>query len=149
MTIFCILCFVTSLCGLIFTVSYLLHHCQRPRRRLWYSPKHFGKKFIHFVLIVATLGLIITLLALYELMLKMQAHIETGVKGILLSLLPSFPLFAFGWYLKRSQKKAGKTSNGQTMENNSQLTCQNIVEMKSHWLCSTPFVYKLKFSRVY
>ena len=69
MTIFCILCFVTSLCGLIFTASYLLHHCQRPRRRLWYSPKRFGIKFIHFVLIVATLGLLITLLALYELML--------------------------------------------------------------------------------
>ena len=50
MTIFCILCFVTSLCGLIFTASYLLHHCQRPRRRIWCNPKHFGKKLIHFVL---------------------------------------------------------------------------------------------------
>ena len=69
------------------------------------------------MLIVATLGLLITLLALYELMLIMQLHIETGIKGILLSLLPSFPLSALGWYLKRrSQKKAGKTSNGQTLE---------------------------------
>ena len=116
MTIFCILCFVTSLCGLIFTASYLLYHCQRPRRRLWCHPKHFGMKFIHLVLIVALLGLLITLLALYELMLKMQVHIETEVKGILLSLLPSFPLSALGWYLKRrSQKKAGQTSNGQTL----------------------------------
>ena len=69
------------------------------------------------MLIVATLGLLITLLALYELMLIMQVHIETGIKGILLSLLPSFPLSALGWYLKRrSQKKAGKISNGQTLE---------------------------------
>ena len=111
MTIFCILCFVTSLCGLIFTASYLLHHCQQSRRRLWCHPKHFGMKFIHLVLIVALLGLLITLLVLYELMLKMQVHIETGIKGILLSLLPSFPLSALGRYLKRrSQKKAGNTS---------------------------------------
>ena len=40
--------------------------------------KHFGKKIIHFVLIVAILGLIITLLALYELMLIVQVHIETA-----------------------------------------------------------------------
>ena len=119
MTIFCILCFITSLCGLIFTAlifmaAYLLHHCQRPRRRLWCNPKHFGKKFIHFVF--ATLGLLITLLALYELMLKMQVHIETGVKGILLSLLPSFPLSALGWDLKRRSQKTDKSSNGQTLE---------------------------------
>ena len=69
------------------------------------------------MLIVATLGLLITLLALYELMLIIQVHIETGIKGILLSLLPSFPLSALGWYLKRrSQEKAGKISNGQTLE---------------------------------
>ena len=44
MTIFYILCFITSLSGLIFMAAYLLHHCQQPRRRLWCSPKHFGKK---------------------------------------------------------------------------------------------------------
>ena len=59
------------------TIFYLLFFATS----LWYSPKRFGKKFIHFVLIVATLGLIITLLALYELMLIMQVHIETGIKG--------------------------------------------------------------------
>ena len=79
--------------------------------------KAFWKKFVCVVLIVATLGLIITLLALYELMLIMQVHIETGIKGILLSLLPSFPLSALGWYLKkRSQKKASKSSNEKTLE---------------------------------
>ena len=49
-------------------------------------------------------------------MLKMQVHIETGVKGILLSLLPSFPLSALGWYLKRRSQKTDKSSNGQTLE---------------------------------
>ena len=43
-----------------------------------------------------------------------QVHIETGLKGVLLALLPSFPLSAVGWYLKkRSQMKAG---NGNTVE---------------------------------
>ena len=41
----------------------------------------WDNKIIHLVLIVATLGLLITLLALYELMLIMQVLIETGVKG--------------------------------------------------------------------
>ena len=117
MTIFYILFVTTSLSGLIFTAAYLLHHCQQRRRRLWCNPKHFGKKIIHLILIVATLGLIITLLALYELMLMVQVHIETGLKGVLLALLPSFPLSALGWYLKRrSQKKAATTSNGKTLQ---------------------------------
>ena len=39
-------------------------------------------------------------------MLPVQVQIETGVKGIVLSLLPSLPLSALGWYLKkRSQRK--------------------------------------------
>ena len=117
MTIFYILFVAILLCGLIFTAAYLLHHCQQSTRRLWCNPKHLGKKFVHLVLIVAILGLIITLLALYELMLIGQVQIETGIKGILLSLLPSFPLSALGWYLKRrSQKKASKTSNEKTLE---------------------------------
>ena len=46
-----------------------------------------------------------------------QVHIETGLKGVLLALLPSFPLSALGWYLKRrSQKKAATTSNGKTLQ---------------------------------
>ena len=117
MTIFYILFVITSLSGLIFTAAYLLHHCQQRRRRLWCNPKHFGKKIIHLILIVAILGLIVTLLALYELMLIVQVHIDTGLKGILLALLPSFPLSALGWYLKRrSQKKAATTSNGKTLQ---------------------------------
>ena len=105
MTIFYILFVITSLSGLIFTAACLLHHCQQPRRRLWCNPKHFGKKIIHFILIVAILGLIITLLALYEVMLIVQVRIDTGLKGILLALLPSFPLSALGWYLKKSLRR--------------------------------------------
>ena len=79
------------------------------------------------MLIVATLGLLITLLALYELMLIIQAHIETGIKGIMLTLLPSFPLSALGWYLKRrSQKKAVKTSNGQTLKQTAEEQLQSM-----------------------
>ena len=60
-------------------------------------------------MIVAILGLIVTLLAVYELMLLVQAHIETGVKGIVLSLLPSFPLSRVGWYLKRRYQRRAAT----------------------------------------
>ena len=62
---------------------------------------------MQLVVIVAVLGLIMTLLVLYEVMLSVQVEVGTGVKGLLLSLLPSLPLSALGWYLKRrSQKKA-------------------------------------------
>jgi len=40
--------------------------------------------------ITATIGSILTLLVLYELMLLVQVQIEIGVKEIALSLLPSF-----------------------------------------------------------
>ena len=63
--------------------------------------------FVHLVSIIAVLGLVIGLLLVYELMLLVQAQTGTGIKGIVLSLLPSFPLTALGWYLKRrSQRRA-------------------------------------------
>ena len=80
-------------------------------------------------MIVALLGLLITLLGLYELMLLEQVQIGTGIKEILLSLLPSFPLSALGWYLKRrSQKKATKSSNGETMEQTAEEQSINMSE---------------------
>ena len=122
MTIFYILFVITSLSGLIFTAAYLLHLCQQPRRRLWCNPKQLGKKIIHFILIVAILGLIITLLALYEVMLIVQVRIDTGLKGILLALLPSFPLSALGWYLKKSlrRRQAMEIQWSRWLMNNSQ-----------------------------
>ena len=48
---------------------------------------------MQLVAIVAVLGLIMTLLVLYEVMLSVQVQVGTGVKGLLtISLLPSLPL---------------------------------------------------------
>ena len=58
---------------------------------------------MHLVVIMAVSGLTMMLLTLYE--LTVQAQIETGVKGIVLSLLPSFPLSALGWYLKKMSQR--------------------------------------------
>ena len=66
---------------------------------------------------IVILGLIMMLLMSYELLLMMQVEVGTGIKGLLLSLLPSFPLSAIGWYLKRrSQKKAEQTLSGKTLQ---------------------------------
>ena len=94
-------------------VAYVLYWCQQSRRgRVCCNVRYCGKIFVQFVVIVAILGLIVTLLAVYELMLLVQAHIETGVKGIVLSLLPSFPLSALGWYLKRRSQRRAATDGG-------------------------------------
>ena len=61
-------------------------------------------------MITVTIGLILTLLVLYELMLLVQVQIETGLKGIVLSLLPSFPLSALGWYVKKRSQRRSKTN---------------------------------------
>ena len=66
-----------------------------------------------FVVIVAILGLIVTLLAVYELMLLVHTHIETGIKGIVLSLLWSLPLSRVGWYLKRRYQRGAATDLGE------------------------------------
>ena len=93
--------------GFTLVVAYVLYQCQQPRRRTFQSSvRCCGSMCVYFVVITATIGLILALLILYELMLLVQVQIENGVKGIVLSLLPSFPLSALGWYLrKRSQKK--------------------------------------------
>ena len=102
-TILLLIFFILVLVSLILIISYLLYWCQVPRRR--YSPKRCVKSLVHLILIITILGLIILLVALYEIMLMVQAQV--GIKGIVLSLLPSLPLSAVGWYLnwKKSQKK--------------------------------------------
>ena len=107
-TVLLIILLLMVLVSLTLIVAYLLYHCQQPRRgRVCGSAKYFGQKFIQLVLMIAILGLITALLALYEVILLVQAQAGTGVKGLLLSLLPSFPLSAIGWYLnRRSQRKA-------------------------------------------
>ena len=53
---------------------------------------------VYFIVTAATIGLILALLILYELMLLVQVQIGTGVFS--LSLLPSFPLSALGMVLE-------------------------------------------------
>ena len=96
--------------ALTIIVAYVLYWCQQSRRgRVCCNVRYCGKISVQFVVILAILGLIITLFAVYELMLLVQAHIETGIKGIVLSLLPSFPLSALGWYLKRRYQRRAAT----------------------------------------
>ena len=95
----------------IFAVAYILYRCQKPRSRNFRSTaKCFGSVCLHSVVITVTIGLILTLLVLYELMLLVQVQIETGLKGIVLSLLPSFPLSALGWYVKKRSQRRSKTN---------------------------------------
>ena len=98
--------------------AYLLYHCQQSkRRRVCCNARCCGLMIVHLVVIVAILGLIIMLLVIYELVLLVQVQIGTGVKGILLSLLPSFPLSALGWYLKRrSQRKTNESHRSESMQ---------------------------------
>ena len=104
--------------GLTLIVAYLLYHCQQQRRRRAFcNVKSCGQKFVQLIVMIAIPGLIIALIALYEVMLLVQVQIGTGVKGLLFSLLPSFPLSAIGWYLKRrSQKKAEKSNDSETLQ---------------------------------
>ena len=61
---------------------------------------------MHFTMIISAVGLIVMVIALYELMLVAQVQVETGITGIVLSLLPSLPLSALGWYVKRRYQRA-------------------------------------------
>ena len=106
-TVLYIIILLTLLVSLILIAAYLLYSCWQPSRRACMNGQHCGTTFVHFVVLILVLGLIMTLITLYELLLTAQAHIEIGLKGIILSLLPSFPLSALGWYLKRrSQRRA-------------------------------------------
>ena len=115
--------FVSTVSLLMVPVGFTLvaacfpYQCRkRLRRRNFQSnARCCGSICLYFVVITATVGLILTLLVLYELMLLVQVQIETGVKGIVLSLLPSFPLSALGWYLKRRSQKRSNTDLDEKM----------------------------------
>ena len=102
--------------SLALILAYLLYHCwQQRRRRVFCNVKCRGLKFVQLFVMIAIPGLIIALLVLYEVILLVQVQNGTGVKGLLLSLLPSFPLSALGWYLKRrSQKKRENYGDSET-----------------------------------
>ena len=99
--------------GFTTIAAYLLYQCQRRSsgRNIQSSVWCCGSMCLHFVVITATIGLILALLILYEVMLLVQVQIETGVKGIVLSLLPSFPLPVLGWYLKRRSQRRGSETD--------------------------------------
>ena len=86
------------------------------------NTKHCGKCCAQFLTIIATLGLIVTLLILYEFILQVQVEAGSGLRGVVLSLLPSFPLSALGWYLKRrsQKKKINKFAKYETMQQQQQ-----------------------------
>ena len=104
-TFLCLSAMVMTLLGLTLIVAYLMYQCQSPRRRVCSSVRHCGRIFVHFTVIISTMGLIFSLLWVYELMLIAQVT-ETGITGIVLSLLPSLPLSALGWYVKRRYQRA-------------------------------------------
>ena len=109
-TIICIITVLLAPVGFTLIVAYVLYQCQQPRRRNFQSSvKCCGSMCLHFIVITATIGLFLALLILYELMLLVQVQAGTGVKGVFLSLLPSFPLSALGWYLKKRSQRKKKT----------------------------------------
>jgi len=98
--------------GFALLVAYILHQCQKAEKRFSEQGKNVVEACLYFVVTTATVGLMTTLFVLYELMLLAQVQIETGVKEIVLSLLPSFPLSTLGWYL-RSQRRSETDVNEQ------------------------------------
>ena len=124
MTILLLIFLIIVLVGLTLIVAYLMYQCQQPRRRRAFgSPRRCVKMLVHLVLIIAFLGLIMMLLVLYELMLLVQ--VQAGIKGIVLSLLPSLPLTGVGWYLKWKKspsKVATDTEEQQHAEETNSLT---------------------------
>ena len=115
-TVLYIIILLTLLVSLILIAAYLLYWCWQPSRRACMNELHCGTTFVRFVVLILVLGLIMTLITLYELLLTAQAHIEIGLKGIVLSLLPSFPLSALGWYLKKKSQKRPKQSPDATQQ---------------------------------
>ena len=104
-TFLCLAFFLMVLVGLTLIAAYLMYQCQSPRRRVCCSVRHCGSIFVHITVIISAVGLIVMLLWVYELMLIAQVT-ETGITGIVLSLLPSLPLSALGWYVKRRTQRA-------------------------------------------
>ena len=77
--------------------AYLMYQCQHSD--VCCNSSNCLTTLVYFVLISAIMGLIIAIFALYETVLIVQAEIGTGVKGLVLSLLPLLPLSAIGWYI--------------------------------------------------
>ena len=70
-------------------------------------------------------------IALYELMLVAQVQVETGITGIVLSLLPSLPLSALGWYVKRRYQTAVTNECGETSQSSEEQQSKNVTIQSS------------------
>ena len=102
--------------GFTLLFACMLYQCHNPgKRNIQNNMRCCGSLCLHSVVISASIGLILALLVLYEVMLLVQVQIETGVKGIVLSLLPSFPLSALGWYMKKRSQRRSKTDSDEQM----------------------------------
>ena len=89
-------------------VAYLMYQCRHSE--VCCNASNCLTTLVYFVLISAIMGLIIAIFALYETVLIVQAEIGTGVKGVVLSLLPLLPLSAIGWYIiQRCQGRVSRT----------------------------------------
>ena len=72
-----VICLLLPALGFTLIVAYILYQCQKPGRRNFQSnARCCGSMSLHSVVITATIGLILTLLVLYELMLTVQVQIE-------------------------------------------------------------------------
>ena len=59
-------------------------------------------------------------------MLVAQVQVETGITGIVLSLLPSLPLSALGWYVKRMYQRAVIDECSETSQSSEEQQSTNI-----------------------
>ena len=76
-TIAFVICLLLLPLGFTLIDAYILYQCQKPGRRNFQSnARCCGSMSLHSVVITATIGLILTLLVLYELMLTVQVQIE-------------------------------------------------------------------------
>ena len=110
-------------------VGYLMYQCQSPR--VCCNIRDCGSKFVHFTVIISTVGLIVSLLCVYEEMLVAQVQVETGITGIVLSLLPSLPLSALGWYVKRRYQRAVTNECNETSQSSEEQQSTNVTIQSS------------------
>ena len=126
-TFLCLALLIMVLVGLTLIVGYLMYQCQSPRRNI----RHCGSILVHFTVIISTVGLIISLLCVYEEMLVAQVQIETGITGIVLSLLPSLPLSALVWYVKRKYQRAVIDECSETSQSSKEQQSTNVMIQSS------------------
>ena len=64
-------------------------------------------------------------------MLVAQVQVETGITGIVLSLLPSLPLSALGWYVKRRYQRRVTNECSETSQSSEEQQSTNVTIQSS------------------